>query len=217
MATLAHCLQLQTTLGWPTDVPDPADEALRLSRQALAADRDDALVLAIAGNLSAMLAGEHEEAQALARRALVATSEDSALVWTATGWTSAVSGEFEEAIRRFRAAMRLDPLAPYAGQMRSGTAVAHFFARRFAEAERWSRRAVAASPEYATHWRYLVASLALQGREAEARRPRQTPSGRCGGAARSVRCGRSADGGYGIPGCLSCSPRGWNGRVSPNS
>ena len=53
--------------------------------------------------------------------------------------------------------------------MRSGTAVAHFFARRFAEAERWSRRAVAASPEYATHWRYLVASLALQGREAEAR------------------------------------------------
>ena len=52
--------------------------------------------------------------------------------------------------------------------------LAHLFARRFADAERWGRRAVAANRDWAASHRYLAVALAYLGKRAEVEAEVQT-------------------------------------------
>jgi tetratricopeptide (TPR) repeat protein len=67
-------------------------------------------------------------------------------------------------------AMRLSPLDPRLNSMQTGTAYAHFLARRYDEAVSWSERAVWTQPNWLAAMRVLAASYALAGRIAEAQK-----------------------------------------------
>jgi adenylate cyclase len=167
-AWLALCVLLRARRGWDPDFQQGLQEAVRLARCALTADNSDALVLAVAAYVFTLVLHEHDQGAALAAQAL-ALEENAAFVWSNCGWVSVLGGEFDEAIERFAMAIRLDPVSPAAYTSQTGTALAHFFARRFEEAERCARLPLVAEPDLHSARRILAAALILQGRTAEAR------------------------------------------------
>jgi adenylate cyclase len=168
LADLALCVLSRARAGWQEDSEAGFQEAVALARRALGADRSDAFVLAAAGYVFSVTLRAHEESAELAERA-IALNGNSAFVWELSGAISLNAGEFEEAIRRQEMVMRLDPLSTASRNAQTGMALAHFFSRRFEEAERWARRALAARPALISARNLLAASVAMQGRGGEAR------------------------------------------------
>jgi adenylate cyclase len=84
------------------------------------------------------------------------------------GGTFVHCGESDKAIQQYEIALRLNPLDPRRYLMFNGIAMAHFFARRFEDAEQWSRRSSTENPAWAGTRRYHAASLAQCGRLSEA-------------------------------------------------
>src|SRR6202011_619390 len=78
-------------------------------------------------------------------------------------------GESDRAIAQYNVTLRLNPLDPRRYLLFTGVAMAHFFARRFAEAAHWARRSLDEKPEWAGTRRYHAAALAQLGRIEEAR------------------------------------------------
>lgn len=160
LAMLAMCQQQQFTQGWRAHHPGAVAETLALTRQALAADPSDPLVLAVAGFVPTWLAGDHEFGAEFATKATVAGAH-SVIVLTMTGAVSSICGESEEAISRLERAMRLNPASPLVPRLHTNLAGAHLFAGRYDRAAQLARRALAATPDYTVARLYLTAALAL--------------------------------------------------------
>jgi tetratricopeptide (TPR) repeat protein len=79
-----------------------------------------------------------------------------------------LAGEPEIAIERFARAMRLSPQDPQIFNIHMGTAAAHFFAGRYAEALSWAQMAGREQPNYILPTTVAAASGALAGRLSEA-------------------------------------------------
>ena len=79
-------------------------------------------------------------------------------------------GEPELAIEHLTQAMRLSPLDPFIHMMQIAISHAHFFAGRFAESASWAEKALREQPEAIPAVRIAAASLALSGRDGEARK-----------------------------------------------
>jgi tetratricopeptide (TPR) repeat protein len=91
-------------------------------------------------------------------------NSNSAEAWRFGGWVKSWFGEPEAAIEHFARAMRLDPLDPRIGGMRSGVAHAHFFAGHYGEAARWATLALNDNPNFQPALRIAAASNAMAGR-----------------------------------------------------
>ena len=68
----------------------------------------------------------------------------------------------------YEAAIRLNPLDAMLFRAYIGLSVAHFFAGRFEQSIRWSRRVIDENPTAVTTRRYLCAALSLTGHIEEA-------------------------------------------------
>ena len=101
--------------------------------------------------------------------AALALNPNLAGAWWASGWARVYCGEPEAAIEYFARAMRLSPLDPHIMGMQVGTAFAHMLAGRYDEASCGAAKAMWAQ-NYVTPLRIAVASHALAGRLAEAKR-----------------------------------------------
>jgi tetratricopeptide (TPR) repeat protein len=140
----------------------------RLTRKAMELGRDDAIALAASGWALAFVVRDLDAAADVMDRALLLNS-NLAEAWRFSGWVKSWLGEPEAAIERFARAMRLDPLDPRIGGMRSGVAHAHFLAGQYDEAAGWASMALQDNPNFQPALRIAAASNAMAGRPEQAR------------------------------------------------
>ncbi|WP_076862688.1 helix-turn-helix domain-containing protein [Bradyrhizobium mercantei] len=144
------------------------NRASRLAAEAYELAPDDGLTLTLSSGALVLL-HELEAADRRLERAL-AVDPWLAYAWIRRGWMSAYFGDSDGAIRELRIALHLMPFEPLRHITCIGMGCAHFAAERYDRAALWVRSGVEAYPD--SHWaqRIAVASVALTGARAEARR-----------------------------------------------
>jgi adenylate cyclase len=139
----------------------------RLAQRAVELGKDDAIALATGGYALMYVACDLREGATLIDRAL-ALNSNLAEAWSNGGWAKNWLGEPQLAIERFARAMRLSPVDPTVGRMRSGTAYAHFLLGHYDEAASWAAMALQDNPESQPALRQAAASNAMAGRAEQA-------------------------------------------------
>lgn len=150
------------------DVEAEAKAALELARTAVGLDGNDALALAICGHVEAFLLRDIATAKRLLDRAIVA-GPSVAMAWTMSSATRGFNGEGALAIAHGERGQRLAPADPYSFWHEGMLAQAHYIHGSYDEAVAWARSAIALNPAIRFTLRVLAASLAAQGKLAEAR------------------------------------------------
>lgn len=167
-ARAASCFARLKADDWIVVTPNDVAEVVRLARKAIELGRDDASALAASGWALGFVVHDLGAAADLMERALVLNS-NLAEAWRFSGWVKTWLGEPEAAIERFARAMRLDPLDPRMGGLRSGIAHAHFFAGRYEAAAGWATMALQDNPNFQPALRIAAASNAMAGNMQPAR------------------------------------------------
>ena len=161
------CRIRQRGLGAVTQ--EEIDEAVALARQVIASGKDDPDALWMAGFTVAALAGEPLMGMSSIERSL-ALNPNSAIAWSAEGYTQYFINRPERAIDAFERAIRLSPLDPLGYLFTGGLAFAHFAARRYGEAMKWTDRALGEQPRFPPAVRLRVALCGHLGRLEERHR-----------------------------------------------
>ncbi len=165
---LAYLHILRLAHGWARDDHAERLAALKTARQATRLDSNDALALAIEGQLTGYLEKNHEAALALLDRA-VALSPSCALAWSYGSFTCGIMGDTAAALDRARKAVRLAPIGPEAGPWHEhALSQAHYLNGDYEEAVAWGRLAASHGAQ-ASNYRCLAASLVASSRLVEAR------------------------------------------------
>jgi TolB-like protein/class 3 adenylate cyclase/Flp pilus assembly protein TadD len=167
-AMVGLCRVLQRAQGWGALSADDIADALRLARQALEVERDDADTIWKAAWALFYLGGEATMAAAALDRAL-ALNPNAAHAWLMRGLIDAVRNQPEAAIEALERARRLSPFDPYTFICAHVTGFAHLTARRFEQAIEWADRALHEQPRMVPAMRTKVAANAHLGRLDEAR------------------------------------------------
>ncbi|WP_439374013.1 winged helix-turn-helix domain-containing tetratricopeptide repeat protein [Bradyrhizobium sp. DASA03120] len=165
----ASCYLSARINGWISDTANAIAEVKKLTQRAVELGKDDAIALSAGGNALAFVVGDVGVGAGLVDRAL-ALNSNLAEAWHFGGWVKIWLGEPESAIERFARAIRLSPLDPWLMGMRAGTAYAHFFLDRYAEAASWAAMALQCSPDYRPGLRIAAASNAMADRPEQARK-----------------------------------------------
>ena len=164
----AASLLWQRFNGWASNSAATVVEGERLARAAVALGRDDAVALARGGHALANFVGDIDGGIALIDQALKLNPNMSA-GWFLGGFVRILRGESDEAVERLAHAMRLSPLDAEMHRMCSGIALAHLYAHHFDEAALWAEKALRQLPTFFLAAILLTASLALAGRDGDAR------------------------------------------------
>jgi len=167
-ALVGFCRGLQWIQGWGALSADDVAEAVRLARQALEAERDDAETVLQAAYTLFLLAGEAAMAAAALDRAL-ALNPNAAPAWLARAHIHTARNQPEAAIEAIERARRLSPFDPYASFYAANIAFAHLVARRFELAIEWADRTLHDQPRTVAVMRMKVVALAHLGHLDEAR------------------------------------------------
>jgi TolB-like protein len=158
----ASCYANAKSHGWFSNTAEEIVEVSRLARRAIEVGKDDAVALARGGWVLAHVARDLRGGASLIEHALVLNS-NLAEAWQCGAWVKNWLGEPEIAIERFARVMRLNPLDPNMSGMRSGTAHAHFFLGRYAEAASWAGMALQYNSDFQPGLRISAASNAMGG------------------------------------------------------
>jgi adenylate cyclase len=167
-ALAAQILVFRHGQGWSADFRQDRAEGTRLARAAVARERDDPTVLALAGHALAYHAEDYDNAIALLERSLV-LNPTSGLGQSYGAWVYLYAGLPERAVPHLEAAMRLSPLDDQMFVFQSGLAIALVMLGRDEEAVEWSRRAIRENAIWAGSYLALASALAHLGRMEEAR------------------------------------------------
>jgi TolB-like protein/tetratricopeptide (TPR) repeat protein len=154
--------------NWFADREEEEAEVRRLARQAAKLGADDAVLLGFSGYAIAHAAGELDEGAEIIDRAFH-FSPNIASALAASGWVKIWLGEAELAIEHLDRAMRLSPLDPFMHMIQTAAAHAHFFAGHFNDSAVWADKALRERPKTVPALRIAAASLAMAGREREAK------------------------------------------------
>ncbi len=164
----ATCYVQRWGFGWNIGDAEDETEARRLTRRALELDRDDPLVLALAGQALGLFIGEAQEGAALLARAIsLDPNLAAARFWN--GYVQLYLGDGDAAIEQFQIGLRMSPLDPRIYLAQNGMAAAHFSAGRYEEGSLWAKIAVQQSPNFVAAHHTLMACHAMAGRVEEAR------------------------------------------------
>jgi adenylate cyclase len=143
------------------------EAARRHARAALAAGGDDAMALATAGFVIAVVERDYATAIDANDRAL-ALSPSSAFAFALGSIMRAWRGDLPTAIAHGETALRLSPYDPLIYLPYVGLAYAHFIAGHFAEAASAASRAMQANPRFSVPCYLYTAALACLGRDEDA-------------------------------------------------
>ena len=113
---------------------------------------------------------KHSDGALAAYDKALALKPNLAAAWLYSGWIRTYRGELEPAIEHQVRAIRLSPLDALMYNMQAGAALAHFLAGRNDQAAALAEESLRNQPDYISALRVLAASLALLGRQEEARR-----------------------------------------------
>jgi adenylate cyclase len=166
-ALVGWCRIFQGVQGWGAFSEADISTAVRLARQALEAERDDAETVARAAFTLFYFAGETAMAVAGIDRAL-ALNPNVATAWGARATIHALRNQPEPAIEASDRALRLSPFDPLGFYFVVVPAIVHLLAGRFDQAIEWADRALHVQPRYLPALRYKIAANAYLGRLAEA-------------------------------------------------
>jgi TolB-like protein/class 3 adenylate cyclase/Flp pilus assembly protein TadD len=158
----------QGVQGWGALSDADISAAVRLARQALEAERDDAETVARAAFTLFYFAGETAMAMAALDRGL-ALNPNAATAWVARGMIHTLRNRPEPAIEAVDRARRLSPFDPLGFFGAAGLAGAHLLAGRFEQAIEWADRALHDQPRVNPARRTKIAANAHLGRLDEAR------------------------------------------------
>ncbi|MFN3371596.1 MAG: TIR domain-containing protein [Sphingomonadaceae bacterium] len=154
--------------GWSRDVAADAAEARRLAERAAHLAGDDPQVLAIVVGTLLNVGGDLDLADRLIERALGFTpSNPYVLFWAA--WVDLLKDRPERALGRLEQSMQLNPRSHMRAHHQIALGRALFFLGRHAEAATVNGEALALVPDFPGGLALYTASLALAGREADAR------------------------------------------------
>jgi TolB-like protein/class 3 adenylate cyclase len=165
----ALCINQKKAFAWITDTAQDVAEARRLARRAIELDKDDPMVLAMAGQTLSFVAEEVEAGAAFLARAISLNPNlAAARYWN--GFTLTYLGEVDAAIDQFNVALRLSPLEPRIFLAHAGMAMAYFLAGRYDDGSLSAKIAVQQQPNFLLAYRAAMACHAMAGRVEEARR-----------------------------------------------
>jgi adenylate cyclase len=136
--------------------------------RALALDPADSLVHAVAALVRSFRLKEPEVGIEMFDRALQ-LNPNSAFAWGLSASTCCFLGRPEEALERLRNAFRLSPFDPMSFFFLTVAGLAEFISGRYEEAVIWLRKAQRENPRFTPMRRQLAATLALLGRDDEAK------------------------------------------------
>ena len=168
-ALAANNFVQRKAFGWMVDAASERVEARQFAERATQLDKDDPLVLALSGQTYSYVLEEPENGAIFLARA-VALDPNLVVARNWYGWTQIYLGNVDSAIEHFTSAIRLSPLDPRLFLLQAGMAYGHFFAGRYEESLSWATSAIQRQPNFPAAQRMVVASLAMAGRIAEARR-----------------------------------------------
>ena len=160
------CRVTQRIQGWHPLSDRECAEAVRLARVAIAAGKDDADALSLAGVTIGYLAGDHATAARAVDRAL-ALNPNSVCAWLTHGWMECWQNRPGPAIQAVERAMRQCPLGPDTHSCKALLAMAHLAAGRYEEAMGWIDEAVHESPGAVSSTRLKAVLCGLLGRVEE--------------------------------------------------
>jgi TolB-like protein/class 3 adenylate cyclase len=166
LALAASCRSSLDVAGWIDNAGANRDEALQLTRRALAAARDDPNVLAYGAYVLAYFGEDIVAAIALIDRCLE-LNPSFAVGWWRSGWLRLWAGQPDLAIEHFETGLRLSPRVRMQDPF-LGIGVGHFFARRFDEARAMLLRSMQENPNWVPAYRFLASCYAQMGRLGDA-------------------------------------------------
>jgi TolB-like protein/class 3 adenylate cyclase len=166
LALAASCRSSLDVAGWIDGAGANRDEALQLTRRALAAARDDPNVLAYGAYVLAYFGEDIIAAIALIDRCLE-LNPSFAVGWWRSGWLRLWAGQPDLAIEHFETGLRLSPRVRMHDPF-LGIGVGHFFARRYDEARAMLLRSMQENPNWVPAYRFLASCYAQMGRLGDA-------------------------------------------------
>jgi class 3 adenylate cyclase/TolB-like protein len=161
-----HVLRVQQ--GWSEDPGMDARAALELTRQALGANPESSLALAVDGFVHTNLLKDFDIAENRYEEALRANPSDS-FALLLRGMLHAFRDEGYKAVRDTTQALALSPLDPHRYFYDSLAASAHLTHRGFKRAADLARRSLLANRTHTSTWRVLTVALWQMGKVDEAR------------------------------------------------
>jgi TolB-like protein len=158
----AYCYVLRKAGGWMSDRAREIAEAERLARKAVQLGKDDAVPLSRGGHTLAFVVHDLDAGAFFIDRALV-LNPNLASAWLSSGMVRLWIGEPDIAVKHFAHFKRMSPVDPLMPVAMSGSAVAHFFAGRHAEALLQAEQALQESPNLHPALRISAAINAFAG------------------------------------------------------
>ena len=168
LAHLGWAYEERLTRAWGDYGDDDKSTAIATARRAIAADRDDAMVLVLAGFVLIMIARDYEQGLQAVNRARE-INPNIAFVSFIIGACLVICDAPEQAIPSIEAAIRVSPGDPNAFFFHASLALAHLCCARYQEACDHATRSLGIYADWDTTWRVLASSLAHLGRIDEAR------------------------------------------------
>ena len=165
---LAYVLLQETVVSERAGREALLEEAMRLSRSAVALDNQDCMNLCVLGRVHAFR-HDYEEAIALLEQS-VALNPSFAQAHFALGCTKVWSGRAREGIADVERAAELSPRDPHLSSFYATRAFAHITLGEYAEAVECGRRATRVPNAKAWPYLMLIAALGLMDRIEEAHR-----------------------------------------------
>ncbi len=146
---------------------EEARAGLSLAEEVLKDHRNDPLALAFAGTLIAYVGGQQERGVKILQQAYKLNPNSSAVL-TQSGFCNHYVGNTDTAISHFERSIRLNPLDPNIGHVRSGLGGALLMAGRIEESIATLKQAHADAPEFGTTLLHLMLVYWKAGRTDEA-------------------------------------------------
>lgn len=159
-AFAAWCLEERLSRRWPQAGSDDAERAVRLAREALDADTDDAAVIATAGFVLVMVGRSFDRGLGALRRA-VDLNPNNAFVLMLAGWAEAFAGGLADAQEHLQRARALNPRDPAAFYVLTGLAMVHLLSGDYETSAQLAAASVAVYDQWDST--YFVQALALAG------------------------------------------------------
>jgi adenylate cyclase len=171
-AWLAQWFVLRWQQGWSPDPQQDAYRALECTKQALDADPDCSLALAVDGLVQTHFLKRLDLARARYHLA-VETNPNDSLAWLLKGTTHAFMGQGHEAVDNTQRALRLSPLDPHRYYYESLAGTACLAAEDYEGALRYALSSLRANRTHTSTWRVATIAMWRLGRHDEAREAAQ--------------------------------------------
>ena len=147
---------------------EEAVRCLPLAEDVVTDHRNDAMALAFVGIAIAFLGKQQQRGVHILQQAY-GLNPNSSHVLYASGWVHSYVGDEITAVDHFNRSLRINPLDPMVGQIRSGLGGALLALGRTAEGVATLEKALVEAPEYTASWMGLAIGYFELGRVEEAR------------------------------------------------